>query len=303
MRKAGFPAGVNSYEDSLSCRDSFFPVFQKCLRVAGPDIFPRILRSKFCWQTAHSKQLHSSHKMSSALFKASTAALSSRSLARTAPRSIPAFSRRHYSTDTIPEQDKEHEKPDGTSSDIAEKLKAKEAEVVDLTVSLASLAVLLRPDNSDQGRLRYLQADFLNLQRNSAREKEQTRDFAITKFAGDLLETVDVLAIALKTTPSTALSKDSSEPLAKTHAEYLQDLHQGVEMTHRLLLQTLFKYHVKPFDPTGGQFDPNFHEAVYQAPIPDKEPGTVVDCQKTGYTIKDRVLRAARVGVAQGTSS
>lgn len=245
--------------------------------------------------------------MSSAIFKASTAALSSRSLARTAPRFIPAFSRRRYSADTIPEQDKEEkkedEKPDGTSSDIAEKLNAKEAEVVDLTVSLASLAVLLRPHNSDQGRLRYLQADFINLQRNSAREKEQTRDFAITKFAGDLLETVDVLAIALKATPSTALSKDPSEPLAKTHAEYLQDLHQGVEMTHRLLLQTLFKYHVKPFDPTGSQFDPNFHEAVYQAPIPDKEPGTVVDCQKTGYIIKDRVLRAARVGVAQGTSS
>lgn len=266
-------------------------------------MFPRILRSKFVGGQ-HSKQLHSSRKMSYALFKASTTALCSRSLSRTAPRFIPAFSRCRYSTDSIPEQDKkEDEKPDVPSSDIAEKLRAKEAEVVDLTVSLASLAVLLRPYNSDQGRLRYLQADFLNLQRNSAREKEQTRDFAITKFAGDLLETVDVLAIALKATPSTALSKDPSGPLAKTHAEYLQDLHQGVEMTHRLLLQTLFKYHVKPFDPTGGQFDPNFHEAVYQAPIPDKEPGTVVDCQKTGYTIKDRVLRAARVGVAQGTSS
>lgn len=222
--------------------------------------------------------------MSSALFKASTAAFSSRSLARSIPAFSP-FSRRRYSANSTPEQEseekKEDEKLDDKSTDIAEKLKAKEAEVIDLT-----------------GRLRYLQADFLNLQRNSAREKEQTRDFAITKFAGDLLETVDVLAIALKATPSTALSKDSSEPLSKTHAEYLQDLHQGVEMTHRLLLQTLFKYHVKPFDPTGGKFDPNFHEAIYQAPMPDKEPGTVVDCQKDGYTIKDRVLRAARVGVA-----
>lgn len=73
-------------------------------------------------------------------------------------------------------------------------------------------------------------------------------------------------------------------------------------MTQRLLLQTLFKYHVKPFDPTGDVFDPNHHEALYQAPVPGKEPGTVIDCQKTGYKIKDRVLRAAQVGVAQDTS-
>ncbi|KAH9005154.1 GrpE-domain-containing protein [Lactarius hatsudake] len=159
-------------------------------------------------------------------------------------------------------------------SELEAKLQAKEAEVSDLT-----------------GRLRYLQADFLNLQRNAAREKEQTRDFAITRFAGDLLETVDVLSLALKSVPESALT-----PPTETK------LHHGVEMTQRLLLQTLFKYHVKPFDPTGDKFDPNRHEALYQAPVPDKEPGSVIDCQKTGYTIKDRVLRAAQVGVAQETS-
>lgn len=172
-------------------------------------------------------------------------------------------------------------------------------------------------DSRSQGRLRYLQADFLNLQRNAAREKEQTRDFAITKFASDLLETVDVLAIALKSIPNAALPNPSTEiaqksstdapsspppPLAKTHQEYLSDLYTGVEMTHRLLLQTLFKYHVKPFDPLGDKFDPNLHEALYQAPIPGKEPGTVHDVQKTGYKIKDRVLRAAQVGVVQDLS-
>ena len=146
------------------------------------------------------------------------------------------------------------------------------------------------------------------MQRNAAREKEQQRDFAITKFAGDLLETVDVLAMALKSIPSSAIKPpapaDSSagSPAEKTAEAHLYDLHQGVEMTHRLLLQTLFKYHVKPFDPTGEKFDPNRHEALYQAPIPGKEPGTVLDCQKIGYTIKDRVLRAAQVGVVQDTS-
>ncbi|KAF9500863.1 GrpE nucleotide exchange factor, partial [Pleurotus eryngii] len=166
-----------------------------------------------------------------------------------------------------------------------------------------------------QSRLRYLQADFLNLQRNAAREKEQTRDFAITRFASDLLETVDVLSMALKSIPPSALSPpeasespasestSSSTSNSKSALEYLRELHQGVEITQRQLLQTLFKYHVKPFDPTGDQFDPNLHEALYQAPIPGKEPGSVIDCQKMGYMIKDRVLRAAQVGVAQDTQS
>jgi len=170
------------------------------------------------------------------------------------------------------------------------KLEGKAQEVVDLT-----------------SRLRYLQADFLNLQRNAAREKEQQRDFAITRFATDLLETVDVLALALKSVPAEALKQadtpasppaDGTTP-PKSALAHLVTLHEGVELTHRVLLQTLFKYHVKPFDPTGDAFDPNRHEALYQAPVPGKEPGTVIDCQKIGYTIKERVLRAAQVGVAQ----
>ncbi|KIK08625.1 hypothetical protein K443DRAFT_672149 [Laccaria amethystina LaAM-08-1] len=206
--------------------------------------------------------------------------------------------RRHYSEGTASTSEggkaKDPQEEKGSTSDLEEKMKAKDAEVVDLT-----------------GRLRYLQADFLNLQRNAAREKEQTRDFAITRFASDLLETVDVLAMALKSVPATALSTHESsqtsttpppEPLPKSHEAYLRELYTGVEMTHRLLLQTLFKYHVKPFDPTGDKFDPNQHEALYQVPIPGEEPGTVIDCQKTGYTIKDRVLRAAQVGVVQDAS-
>lgn len=121
--------------------------------------------------------------------------------------------------------------------------------------------------------------------------------------------------MALKSVPSSVVqppepsSSDASSPPppssadSKTPEQYLRELYTGVELTQRQLLQTLFKYHVKPFDPTGEVFDPNRHEALYQAPVPGKEPGTVIDCQKIGYTIKDRVLRAAQVGVAQETQS
>lgn len=262
-----------------------------------------------------------------------TASLSSRTLARSAlytPNRLSPMTRRHYSEEksadasadkpTATEADKDASKV-GESSECEKKLKDKEAEVTDLTVR-RHYNIYSRLDAdivTSQGRLRYLQADFLNLQRNAAREKEQTRDFAITRFASDLLETVDVLSMALKSIPpsviaaanpssnaeastSTASSSASSTPPTKNAEAYLHELHTGVELTHRVLLQTLFKFHVKPFDPTGDKFDPNMHEALYQAPIPGKEPGTVIDCQKMGYTIKDRVLRAAQVGVAQDIS-
>ncbi len=200
---------------------------------------------------------------------------------------------------------------------LLHKLKAEETKVADCMVStdtslthtyvLASCRLALT--HIAQTRLRYLQADFLNLQRNSAREKEQARDFAISRFARDLLETVDVLSLALKSIPKSVLtpppepSDAPSSSVEKTVETHLRDLHEGVEATQRLLLHTLFKHHVKPYDPTGEKFDPNLHEALYQAPIPGKEPGTVLECQKVGYMIKDRVLRAAQVGVVQDTSS
>ncbi|KAL0946889.1 hypothetical protein HGRIS_013052 [Hohenbuehelia grisea] len=249
-----------------------------------------------------------SFAQASRLFRSCTTSLSSRALARP---SLPVAAR-HYSAEATETPAAEPKEKDGEKTlgkvvnPLEAKLKAKEEEVVDLT-----------------GRLRYLQADFLNLQRNAAREKEQTRDFAITRFASDLLETVDVLFMAMKSIPQTALSPPSessrpaetsapssaessssaTSPPTKTAEEYLRELHEGVELTQRQLLQTLFKYHVKPFDPTGDVFDPNRHEALYQAPVPGKTPGTVIDCQKTGYTIKDRILRAAQVGVAQETQS
>ncbi|KAJ7285829.1 mitochondrial grpe [Mycena rebaudengoi] len=236
-----------------------------------------------------------------------------------------ARGQRHYSDDKGASSDQPA--PESTANDGPDPQNSDASLDSPLAKAQAEAADLL-------GRLRYLQADFLNLQRNSAREREKTRDFAITNFAIDLLETVDVLTMALKSVPPSVLSPpavaeaapppvDSAIPESvepepestpsppptpplpptKTADDYLRELCTGVEITQRQLLQTLFKYHIKPFDPTGDQFDPNRHEALYQAPIPGKTPGTVIDCQKTGYTIKDRVLRAAQVGVAQEAQS
>ncbi|KAI0664611.1 GrpE-domain-containing protein [Cubamyces menziesii] len=245
------------------------------------------------------------------IFRSCTGALSSAALARSSATAVgrrAAFAARsrHYSDDksqsaeqstSSEAETQEKDQVDvSPESELLNKLKAEEGKVADC-----------------MSRLRYLQADYLNLQRNAAREKEQARDFAISKFAKDLLETVDVLSMALKSVPqeivnpsqesSNATSSPSSSSEQKSPEAYLKELYEGVESTQRLLLNTLFKHHVKPYDPVGEKFDPNLHEALFQVPMPGKEPGTVFVTQKIGFMIKDRVLRAAQVGVVQDTQS
>lgn len=143
----------------------------------------------------------------------------------------------------------------------------------------------------------YGKADFINLQRRSEQEKASAKDFAIQSFASDLLGTIDILTTALKYV---------KQPIPAENTE-LKTLYSGVEMTTQELLKTLAKHGVTQFDPSkpaddagnGAKFDANTMEAMYQAPIPGKQPGTVMDCQKLGYMLKGRTLRAAQVGVVQ----
>jgi len=122
-------------------------------------------------------------------------------------------------------------------------------------------------------RLRTL-ADFENLQKISTREKAQAKDFALTSFAKDLVSSIDILHLALKSITPEKLSAASNGDL--------KGLHEGVSLTKREIEKVLERHGVKSFDPTGEQFDPNRHEALYQAPVPGKEPGSVLECQEIG---------------------
>jgi molecular chaperone GrpE len=74
-------------------------------------------------------------------------------------------------------------------------------------------------------------------------------------------------------------------------------------MTESILMSTLKKHGLERFDPAAEneKFDPNSHEAVFQAPQPDKEDGTVFHTQQKGFLLNGRVLRAAKVGVVKNS--
>ena len=151
-----------------------------------------------------------------------------------------------------------------------------------------SLIPLLQLRRS-QTAIKYAQADYANLQRRSAEEFSQASEKGIKRFASDLLSTIDILSLALKHVP---------QPIPAENVA-LKALFDGVEMTQTELLKTLKRHGVEPINPLGEKFDPHFHEALFQVPVPGKEPGTVMDVSQVGYTLKGKSLRAAQVGVVR----
>lgn len=141
-------------------------------------------------------------------------------------------------------------------------------------------------------------ADQENLRQRNTREVANAKDFAIQKFAKDLLDSVDILGMALESVPETFRNKDVCNQHEKGEiTEQLISLYTGVSMTEIELQKTLKRYDIQVDNPIDQAFDPNKHEAVFQAPVPDKEPGTIFVVQKKGYMLKNRVLRPAQVGV------
>ncbi|MDT4738864.1 nucleotide exchange factor GrpE [Bradyrhizobium sp. WYCCWR 12699] len=163
----------------------------------------------------------------------------------------------------------------------------------------------IMPDDPEPGSVESLQkevaeardrtlrtlAEMENLRKRTTKEVADARLYGITGFARDVLDIADNLQRALDAVP----------PEARAAADPgLISLIEGVELTERSLLNALEKHGVKKLDPQGLKFDPNFHQAMYEVPDPSVPSGTVVQIMQAGYTIGDRVLRPALVGVAKG---
>ncbi|GAB6052470.1 hypothetical protein JCM17960_12900 [Magnetospira thiophila] len=133
-------------------------------------------------------------------------------------------------------------------------------------------------------------AEMENVRRRADIQIEQGRKFAIADFAKAMLEVADNLSRALDHVPEQARTED----------EAVKALFEGVDMTGKSLLQVLERFGVKPVPAEGQRFDPKFHEAMFEVPLPDQPSGMVVQVMETGFMIADRLLRPARVGVSKG---
>jgi molecular chaperone GrpE len=130
-----------------------------------------------------------------------------------------------------------------------------------------------------------IQADADNYRKRMAREKEQFCKFATESLLEDIIPVIDNLELAIE---------------HGRHVDACQDLVQGIDMTIKIFHETLKKHGLEPVELEQGQeFDPAWHEAMAEEEREDLKAGHVCQILQKGYTLKDRLLRPAKVVVSK----
>jgi molecular chaperone GrpE len=133
----------------------------------------------------------------------------------------------------------------------------------------------------------YAQAETQNVRRRMEKDVQDARAYAATNFARDVLSVVDNLSRALETIPQELRDDDKFKGLVV-----------GLEATGRELDKVFERNGITRIVSVGEKLNPNKHQAMIELPS-DQEPGTIIQEMQAGYMIKDRLLRAAMVGVAR----
>lgn len=129
-------------------------------------------------------------------------------------------------------------------------------------------------------------AEVDNVRKRGAKDLESTRQFAIEKFAQDLVAVIDSLELAIATSQKEGAGKADAASLI-----------EGEKATLRLLAKAFEKAQIEEVNPQGQPFNPEFHEAMMAQPS-DAEPNTVLAVIQKGYQLNGRLLRPARVVVS-----
>lgn len=154
-----------------------------------------------------------------------------------------------------------------------------------------ALVRLLKENEELKDRALRVAAEMENLRRRTARDVHDARTYAVANFARDMLSVSDNLRRAIDAIPAEAKAGGDAG---------FKALIEGVDLTERAMLSALERHGVKKLTPEGEKFDPNFHQAMFEVPNPDVPANTVVQVVQPGYSIGERVLRPAMVGVAKG---
>ena len=133
------------------------------------------------------------------------------------------------------------------------------------------------------------EAETANVRARSKREVEETRQYAVQKFARDVAEAADNLKRGAESAPAVT----PGEPDIVTK---LRDGFVGIERSFVALLE---RNGIKREDPTGALFDPNLHQAMSEQETAEHPPGTVIQAWTPAWTLNGRLLRPAMVVVAK----
>lgn len=131
-------------------------------------------------------------------------------------------------------------------------------------------------------------ADAENARKRADKQRKEAENYGGTKLSRDMLPVYDNLKRAVE-----AMGEKTEENAP---------LFEGIELTMRELLNTFRKHGIEPIAPeVGDKFDPNVHEAMFEAPVPGTKVGEIIQVSAEGFMLHDRLLRPAQVGVSSFT--
>ena len=145
----------------------------------------------------------------------------------------------------------------------------------------------------DEYRDRFMRAlaEAENARKRGDRDRREAEQYGGSKLARDMLPVHDNLKRALDA------ASDEQREAAKAVIE-------GVELTMRELLSVFRKHGIEPIEPQAGEkFDPQRHQAMFEAPVPNTKAGEIIEVMSHGFVLHDRLLRPAQVGVSSTPSA
>ncbi len=181
----------------------------------------------------------------------------------------------------------ENNKPQEDSA-VADELQGVPDELREAASQMDDAASLREQLETAKQEVLYARAETQNVRRRLEKDIADTRAYAATGFARDILSVADNLSRALDSIPA-ELRED----------EKLKSLVSGIEATAREIDKVFGLHGISRIAAKGLPLDPNQHQAMLEVPSDDVEAGTVVQELQAGYMIKDRLLRPAMVAVAK----
>ena len=134
-------------------------------------------------------------------------------------------------------------------------------------------------------------ADAENSRKRSERDRREAEQYGGSRLSRDLLPVFDNMRRAVGTIPND--TRDSNKALI-----------EGVELTMREMINVFKKHGIVPISPeVGDRFDPQHHEAMFEAPLPGTKAGDIIQVEADGFLLHDRLLRPAKVGVSSTPSN
>lgn len=129
-------------------------------------------------------------------------------------------------------------------------------------------------------------ADAENARKRADKDRREAENYGGSKLARDMLPVYDNMKRALET------ATDDDRAIAGP-------LIEGIELTMRELLNVFSKHGIQVIAPeVGDRFDPQLHQAMFEAPVPDTKAGDIIQVAAEGFLLHDRLLRPAQVGVS-----